>query len=327
MGNKLTYYDRQQIAHWRRAGLNAKQIAERIGRDRSVVWRELKRNSGCYLPYDANKAHYFAKRRAKKTNRAKLEKDLRLYKYVVEKLGEDWSPEQIAGRLKKCPPKGLAGKKLTHETIYQFIYDKEPWLYHKLRRAHPDRHLRCQRKKRKVIIPDRVPICFRPEKVNNRLELGHFESDSMVGKGHKYGLSVQYERAIQLSALNKIDNFTANETNDALKITVESLPDEFVKSVTFDNGLENAKHTEIKSDYRLLTFFCDPYKAWQKGGVENVIGLVRQYFPKGTDLTDVTSQRVYEIQEKLNNRPRKSLDFKTPNELLLEYKQNSKMLH
>lgn len=327
MGNKLTYYDRQQIALWRRIGLNAKQIAEKIGKDRTVVWRELKRNAGFYLPYDASDAHYFAQRRAKKTNRPILEKDLDLYRYVVECLEDDWSPEQVAGRLKKHPPKHLAGKKISHETIYQFIYDKEPWLYHKLRRAHPDRQPRYQRKKRKASTPGKVSICFRGEHINNRSELGHFESDSMLGKGRKYGLSAQYERSIQLALLNKVDNLTAEETKEALRITIESLPDSFVKSITFDNGSENAKHLEIKDDYDLQTFFCDPYKAWQKGGVENVIGLVRQYFPKGTDLTNVTKQEIYQVQEKLNNRPRKSLDFKTPNELLQEYKQNAKMLH
>jgi IS30 family transposase len=327
MGNKLTYYDRQQIALLHRIGLNAKRIAEKIGKDRTVVWRELKRNAGCYMPYEANSAHYFAKRRARKTNRPILEKDLALHKYVVEKLEKDWSPEQIAGRIKNHPPKHLVGKKISHETIYQFIYNKEPWLYHKLRRAHPDRQPRYQRKKRRTFIPDKVPIGLRPDEINDRLEIGHFESDSMIGKGHKYGLSAQYERSIHLARLNKIDNFSGDETNNALRITVESLPDGFVKSFTFDNGSENAKHKEVRDDYSLQTYFCDPYRPWQKGGVENIIGLVRHYFPKGTDLTNVTKEQINQVEELLNNRPRKSLDFKTPNELLIEYKQNSKMLH
>jgi IS30 family transposase len=327
MGDKLTYYDRQQIALWDRVGLNAKRIAEKIGKDRTVVWRELKRNAGCYMPYNADKAHYFASRRAKKTNRPILDKDPVLHKYVVAKLGEDWSPEQIAGRIKNHPPKHLIGKKISYEAIYQFIYDKEPWLYHKLRRAHPDRQPRYQRKKRGVFIPDKVPIGLRPDEINDCLELGHFESDSMVGRGHKCGLSTQYERSIHLARLNKINNFTAYETKEALKMTVESLPDGFVKSFTFDNGSENANHKEVKDEYSLRTYFCDPYRPWQKGGVENIIGLIRQYFPKGTDLTSVTREQIFQIQENLNNRPRKSLDFKTPNELLIEYKQNSKMLH
>jgi IS30 family transposase len=327
MGTKLTYYDRQQIAFWKRVGLNAKQIAERIGKDRTVVWRELKRNAGCYLPYDADSAQYFADRRAKKTNRPILRKDAALYDHVVLKLEEGWSPEQIAGRIKKRPTKRLAGKKISHETIYQFIYNEEPRLYHKLRRAHPDRQPRCQRKKRGVIIAGKVPISCRPSIAEDRSEIGHLESDSMVGKGHKSGLSVQYERSIQLTSLNKIENFTANETKEAIKMTVESLPDGFTKSITFDNGGENAKHLELKEEYKLLTFFCDPYKAWQKGGVENVIGLVRQYLPKRTDLTEITQEQIQVIEDKLNNRPRKSLDFKTPNELLKEYKQKSKMLH
>lgn len=327
MGNRLTYYDRQQIALWHRVGLNAKRIAEKIGKDRTVVWRELKRNAGCYIPYEANSAHYFAKRRAKKTNRPILQKDSALHDYVVKKLGDGWSPEQIAGRIKNHPPVHLVGRKIAHETIYQFIYDKEPWLYHKLRRAHPDRQPRYQRKQRRTFIPDKVSISARPEYVNDKLEPGHLESDSMVGKGRKYGLSAQYERSLHLVRLNKIDNFTAQETKEAIKIAIESLPDGFAKSLTFDNGGENAKHLELKEEYNLQTFFCDPYRPYQKGGVENVIGLVRQYFPKGTDLTDITNHQIFQIQELLNDRPRKTLDFKTPNELLIEYKQNSKMLH
>lgn len=328
MGTKLTYYDRQQIAYFKRLGLNAKRIAEKIGKDRTVVWRELKRNAGQFLPYDADDAQYFAERRAKKTNRPKLIKDTKLKNYIVEKINKKWSPEQISGRIRKHPPKHLAGKKITHETIYQYIYCHEPWLYHKLRKAHYDRHKKCGRKpNRRTFIPDRTPISARPDYINDKLQLGHLESDSMVGKGYKSGLSVQYERVIKLARLGKIDNFSAQETQDALMIAIESLPDNFIKSITFDNGTEGANHNRVKEAYNLQTFFCDPYCAWQKGGVENLIGLVRQYYPKGTDLTQITAREIYQVQEELNDRPRKSLDYKTPNELLIEYKQNSKMLH
>jgi IS30 family transposase len=327
MGNKLTYYDRQQIAFWHRIGYNAKRIAERIGKDRTVVWRELKRNRSPFFPYDADNAHYFSQRRAKRTNKPKLEKDIALRDYIVGCLRLGWSPEQISGRLKNHPPCKLKGRKISYEAIYQYIYDKEPWLYHKLRRAHPDRYRKFHRKKRPVSIPDRTPIALRDDAINSRQEIGHFESDSMIGKGHRHGLSVQFERAIQYVLIGRIENFTAEETKDAITMAIESLPDKFVKSITFDNGRENTQHIDIKNDYNIQTFFCDPYKAWQKGGVENVIGLIRQYLPKGTKLADITDIRVAQIQELLNSRPRKKLDYKTPDELLLEYKEKVKMLH
>lgn len=327
MGNKLTYYDRQQIALWHRIGLNAKRIAETIGKDRTVVWRELKRNRSPFFLYDADKAHYFAQRRARKTNKPKLEKDIALRDWVVENLKAGWSPEQIAGRLKNHPPRKLKGEKISYEAIYQYIYDKEPWLYHQLRRAHPDRYRKFHRKKRPVSIPDRTPIALRDDVINSRQEIGHFESDSMIGKDHKHGLSVQFERKIQYALVGRIENYTAQETKDALAMAIESLPANFVKSITFDNGRENTRHVDIKNDYNIQTFFCDPYKAWQKGGVENVIGLIRQYLPKRTDLTQITDIQIAQIQELLNNRPRKKLDYKTPNELLLEYKEDTKMLH
>lgn len=324
MGTTLTYYDRQKIEFWLRLKLKSPAIADKIGKERSVVWREIKRNKGEHMPYIASHAQYFATRRAKKTNKPKLMKNEALHDYVVWALYEGWSPEQIEGRLKTQPPKELKGATISYEAIYQYIYDHEPHLYHQLRRAKPARHKQRGRQKR-VTIPYRTSIHERPVEINQRIEAGHFESDSMVGKGQKQGLSVQYERKIQLVRMAKIQSFAAIETKDALIRTIETLPSGFTKSLTFDNGGEGAKHHELAKEYQLQTYFCDPYKAWQKGGVENMNGLIRQYFPKTTRFEVVPDEQVRTIQERLNNRPRKGLDYKTPNELLTEYKL--KMLH
>lgn len=325
MGTRLTYFDRQQIAFYSRLKWNAKRIAEVIGKDRTVVWRELKRNRSPHLEYEADKAHYYSKRRAQRTNRRKLAKYPKLRAYVRRRLGEGWSPEQIAGRLKAHPPPGLAKLAVSHEAIYQFIYEEEPWLYHKLRRKQPVRYQKCGRRKNKASIPERVSIHERPEEINNRSEVGHLESDTMLCKGRKVALSVQYERKIQLVRIHQVQGFNAPETKEALKHTIESLPDRFVQSITFDNGTEGAKHHELRQEYALHTYFCDTYAAWQKGGVENMNGLLRQYLPRKTDLSQITREQLYDIQEKLNNRPRKKLNYQTPNELLAEYK--GKMLH
>jgi len=328
MGTRLNYYDRQQIDYYSRLGWNAKRIAERIGKDRTVVWRELKRNRSPHFKYDADEAQYYSERRSKITNKAKLEKDEKLKEFVFKKLNLGWSPEQISGRLKNYPPEELEGKYICPESIYQHIYSSEPHLYHKLRRAHPNRWKKFGRKKqRREIIPEKVSIHDRPKEIDKRKELGHLESDSMVGKGRSRGISVQYERVSRYTSIQPIENFSSQETKDALTATIACLPDDFVKSITFDNGSENTKHTEIRDEYNINTFFCDPYSAWQKGGVENVIGLIRQYLPKKTDLSKVPIKNLYIIEYLLNNRPRKSLNYKTPNEVLKERTEEQEMLH
>lgn len=315
---RLTKYEREQIELYFRRGLSGRAIANEIGRHHSVVERELKRNRSPHFAYDSAKANYFSQRRAKNTNKRKLLKNERLREYVEEQLDEGWSPEQIAGRLKTNPPPELAGPTVSYEAIYQFIYEVEPWLYHKLRYKHPDRRKHYSRKSRKVVIPGKVSIHKRPEVVNERLEIGHFESDTMSCKGKKEALSVQYERAIQLVRIHKVQGFSAPETKEALSQTILSLPDNFTKSFTFDNGGEGAKHNELKREFDIKTYFCDTYAAWQKGGVENANGLLRQYLPRKLNLENVTDDQLYEIQERLNNRPRKKLNYQTPNEKLTE---------
>lgn len=319
---KLIKYDREQIEYYFRLGLSGRAIAKKIGRHHSVVERELKRNRSPHFKYEASKADYFSLRRAKKTNKRKLEKNEKLYDYVLEKLEKDWSPEQIAGRLKHHPPPKLKGQTVSYEAIYQFIYEVEPWLYHKLRYKRYDRQKHFSRKPRKVSILDRISIHQRSEAINQRYEIGHFESDTMSCKGKKQALSVQYERGIQLVRIHKVNGFDANETKEALKQTIWSLPDNFVKSFTLDNGGEGAKHHELKQEFNLQTYFCDTYAAWQKGGVENMNGRLRQYLPRKINLENITNNQLYEIQERLNNRPRKGLSYKTPNEKLTEFIQS-----
>lgn len=315
----LTLFDRQQIEFFLRQGLKSPAIADKIRKDRTVVWREIKRNKGNYTPYVAADAQYYADRRASKTDRRKLLKHPRLLAHVKEMLiVENWSPEQIAGRLKKQPPPELGSLTISHEAIYGYIYDEEPYLYHQLRRKHYERCPFGQRHTNKPVIPDRTPISDRPEGINEKKIIGHFESDSIVGKKHKQGLSVQYERVIQLVKIHRIKNFKPEETNEAIQLTMASLPDDFVQSFTLDNGNENYHH----QSWGLPTYFCDPYKSWQKGGVENINGLIRQYVPKGTDIRKVTDEQIKLYERKLNTRPRKKLNYQTPLEALSEYQRN-----
>lgn len=320
---RLTAYDREQIEHWVRLGLGVREIARRVGRDHSVVSRELCRNRSLHFSYEAKQADYFANRRAKKTNRRKLLKSTYLREYVVSKLRSGWSPEQIAGRIKTERPDELVGLNVSYEAIYQFIYEEEPWLYHQLRRRKPVRQHQLARQPQRLKIPERVSIHTRPEPINNRSQIGHLESDTVVGRGRKGYLSVQYERATQLLRLSCLSGLQAEKTVEALRYTIESLPTGFVRSITFDNGTENTKHTAIKDGYHIPTYFCDPASPHQKGGVENINGLLRQYLPKWRDLSTLTDQEAHKIQERINNRPRKKLNYQTPNEMLKRYQSGA----
>ena len=266
--------------------------------------------------YDAEVAQgRHEKRQMKKGNRKKFERKQKLKEYVIEKLKEDWSPEQIAGELRiRC---GMTI--VSHETIYQFIYSgegKELKLWLHLRRKHrPQRKKRGSRKSRKGhVISERVSIHERPVEVETKIRPGDLETDSMIFSQQKPILSVQTDRVSQKCALTGLEDKTALETKYALARAIE---DEYgatnVKTITFDNGSENTKHIEIRDTYQIETYFCDPYCSWQKGLVENINGLIRQYLPRHTNMSKVTQDQIYEIQEKLNNRPRKSLGYRTPN--------------
>jgi transposase, IS30 family len=319
-GRPLTLYEREKIESWLRLGRKKKWIAIKLNRDYSIIKREIKRNSGEMLPYNAQEAHYYAQRRKKKTNRRKLEKwqNEKLKKYVEKNLSEGWSPEEIAGRLKDNPPKELKrckDKTVSYESIYNWIYDGEGrfgGLYKKLRRKQKVRQRRFARKKQdKTTIKERISITQRPEVVAKRERIGDWETDSMIFSGRSI-LSVQFERKTKLCRLHKCEDKTAIRSEEALRDSIESLPGNFWQTITRDNGSENVLHhqTEVPS------YFCDTYCSWQKGGVENLNGLIREYFPKRSNLDKVEESEVYAVQERLNNRPRKSLNYLTPNEVL-----------
>lgn len=315
----LSQYEREQIAYSLKLKRGVRTIARLLRRDPGVISRELHRNrlpDGRYDPYRAQKK---ADLRATKTNARKLETDWVLHDWVGRKLREGWSPELIAGRLKEEPPPELVGATVSHEQIYRYIYDGEGrwegW-YRLLHRKHRRRRPRHGRKPQKVRIPERVSIHDRPEEIDERRRRGDWESDLAAYQRQRQALSVQYERKLMLTRLHRVADKTAAENHRAIGETLDALPPNLRQSLTFDNGPENVCHTRIRDAFRLDTFFCDPYSAWQKGGVENTIGLIRRYLPKDTDLATLTDDDLHAIEEKLNNRPRKKLNYRTPNEAL-----------
>lgn len=323
-GQPLTLYEREKLQVWMKSIASLRDIGRTLGRDHSVLVRELKRNTCPDGVYRAQKAHEYALKRLRKKRRRKLDTDERLRAYVVLRLTkDDWSPEQIARQLKKRPDSWMDGKGISHETIYTFIYEGQGrflGLYQYLRYARKSRRPRYARKSRRnQPISFITPLAFRSREAIDRSAFGHWESDTTVCEHRGAVLSVQYERSIQLCRLTKVEDKSALATEGVWR----DLAEEFsVKSLTMDRGSEGAHHWKLRLDYNVETYHCDPYCSWQKGGVENLNGLIRQYLPRGVDLDSISHHQIYAIQEKLNNRPRKSLGDKSPNQRLRELRQN-----
>ena len=316
---RITGYERQIIEAKVRQGHSARGIARSLGRDHRVISREIHRNKGDHSPYTATTAQRIADRRERRRVRTKLEKDPLLRQHVVASLRADESPEQIAGGLRHRRPAVVAGRHLCAETIYQYVYagaGRFEYLYPHLRRGRHRRRSQRARRPRKTLIPQRLSIHERPAEVARKTRVGHWESDTMVCRHQRSALSVQYERRSQLVRLHKVADRSALATEAAIRDTIASLPQELVRTITFDNGAEGACHVRLRDDYGLQTYFCDAYASWQKGGVENINGLIRQYVPKQARLDVMTAADIYAIQEQLNNRPRKNLHYLTPNEVI-----------
>ena len=317
-GKEITFYERERIETYLRMKKKKIWIAKRLNRDYSIIKREIKRNSGEVSPYLAVNAQRYAEKRKKNTNKRKLEKyeNKKLKEYVEKMLGEGWSPEQIDGRLKDQPPdeiKECRDKTISYESIYDYIYNREGQyggLYKNLRKKKYQRQRKFSRKQRHQTLKNRVSIHYREEVVNERKRFGDWETDSVIFSG-KSILSTQNERKSRLCRIHKCKDKSALASENALRNSINSLPELWL-TITRDNGTENVLHHETK----VPSYFCDPYSSWQKGGVENLNGLIREYFPKKSNLDAVSEKEIYFIQEKLNNRPRKCLNYLTPNEVI-----------
>jgi len=308
--------ERDLIAVHHANGHNVSDIARMLNRNKSTISRELTRNcSKTTKTYLSNQAHKRAKERKKQ---AAMKEELKCHKirnFVKNKLIEGWTPEIIAGELALDPKK----LKISHESIYLYIYKKRPDLVEYLPRAHKKRFKRVPKSNKKNNrIPNRISIDQRPEKINNRSEFGHWESDAIVSKQSKTALAVTIERISKLVKIKKIKQNKANMFSKAIIRRMKGLPACARRSITYDNGSENTQHELINDQLNTDSYFCNPYHSWEKGSVENVNGLIRRFLPKKTDFAKITHKRIKEIEFLLNNRPRKCLGFKTPNQVFLE---------
>jgi transposase, IS30 family len=310
----LTHAAREEISVLHSQGFTDADIGKVIGCHKSTVSRELARNAsvtyGCYRAHRAEQRS--AARRSAASRHQRLKNDT-IRSYVREKLAEDWTPELISGRLLEVHP----GLTISPEAIYQYVYAKDTPDREKLIAGLPRQHRKRKpkgngRKSKKVIIPSPVSIDHRPLIVEDREETGHWETDSMVSSQSKAALNTLVERTCRLTYITKLPRKTAEHTAAAIIRRLKHLPPEARRTLTLDNGTENAGHQDITSAIKIQCYFAHPYHSWERGSNEQVNGLIRRYLPKGTDFSMITDQRIKEIENKLNNRPRKCLGFKTP---------------
>lgn len=352
---KITKTERELLGQWKSEGLSNRECAKRLGRHVSTVGRELTRNrtrvnigkNDWQIIYEPLHAHSVAMERKQNAFNAKHPlKNSDVYSYVLKHLREGWSPEQISGRLREVDHKEDFHWQICMETIYQFIYrektdmtkqglkqerildkrlpdgktyatitDKNRPLWEFLRRKQKKRRKKNGRKVQRLRIPDRVSIHDRPKIVERRKQFGHWEGDSVVGRNHTSGLHTEYERVSSLTRFEYLVRITADETAVAARKIFTTLPQHARLTTTLDNGSEHIKHTE----FGIQAYFADPYASWQRGGNENANMWVRYYFPKGTDFSTIDSEELRDVEWELNNRPRKRLNFKTPQEVFDYY--------
>jgi IS30 family transposase len=309
----LTWEQRCQIEAYLATPLSKKEMAKGVGIPLSTLYRELAHNSNADGRYRAQAAH----NKSKKRKQANLDNPKRikgkLEQYILERLKLGWSPEQISGRL------WLERKvKISKVAIYNYVRkDRENngKLYMHLRRK--GRRKRDYNKKRagKSLIPNRTDIADREAIVDSKTRIGDWEADTVVGKAKNSGIITLVERRSKLLLMAKINNFTAEHVAETIERMLAQVHHK-LHTITFDNGLEFAQHTQLTVRFPgLKTYFAEPYKSWQRGLNEHTNGLIREYFPKGTDFSTITEVDIMRVQNRLNFRPRTVLNYKCPEEV------------
>jgi|ETNmetMinimDraft_8_1059916.scaffolds.fasta_scaffold55378_1 IS30 family transposase len=308
--SQLTEKQRYQIYEDLTQGISQTDIAQKIGVNKSTISRELERNSGLrgYRPRQAQQLS-----ESRKANCSNTRITCHHWERVEQLIREDWSPEQVSEWLQKNE-----GIRVSHEWIYLYIYldmQDDGDLY---------KHLRCQKKRRKRYgsysrrgqLKNRVSIDDRPSVVDLKNRIGDWEADTVAGKQTGPRLVTLVERKSRFTLVGLAQDKSSESVTNTINHMLKGYHDQ-VKTITYDNGKEFAGHVEIAQKSNSKAYFAHPYSSWERGLNENTNGLLRQYFPKGSDFTNLTDEEVSIAMEKLNNRPRKCLGFKTPNQVFL----------
>lgn len=295
--------------------ITQKEIAQIIGVSPSTVSRELRRNaqpSG--HEYQASIAHQLSHDRRR--NAPKFTKrSPRLLAFIVKRMSSGWSPEQVANNLRLRTHGKIS---ISHEFIYQWIIDDQViggGFYTYLRREKKVRQKRLGSYKKRGVLKNRISIHERPAEIELRQEAGHWEGDTLVGKGKQNALVTLVERVTGLTKIRYVEDCGSAAVNREMVAVANEAN---MQSVTLDNGKEFAKHETFTQETGVIVYFADPYSSWQRGTNENTNGLIRQYFPKGTDFSTVSAKQIQEVEDMLNNRPRKRLGYRTPKQVWRE---------
>jgi IS30 family transposase len=322
---RLSLPEREEIACLKAAGHSLRAIGRVIGRPASTVSRELARNTGLSGRYRASSAQHAAEQRAKRPKAAKLAPATMLRRVVKESLDRKWSPRQISERLVLDFP-DRPELRVSHETIYQALYVQgrgalRRELTSALRTGRALRMPRRQAQARRARTPGgivgMVNISERPAEVADRAVPGHWEGDLILGKDNKSAIGTLVERETRFVLLLHLpDGRDAATVAAVMTEVIGTLPPLLLGSLTWDQGKEMAHHRKITLDTGLQIYFCDPHSPWQRGSNENTNGLLRQYFPKGTDLSQHSAAELARVAAELNGRPRETLGWRTPTEAL-----------
>jgi len=326
---RLTLTDREEISRgiWAREQFTV--IARRIGRQTSTVSREIHSVAKYHWRYRAEKAQQHSNELKTRRRQKKLDTDLRLRTYVYEKIETEWSPEEIANRIKQDYPQDKT-MRISHETIYQHLYclPKGELKLELMRGLRQERKMRQPRKYahyRRQRIQDAISISERPKEAENRIVPGHWEGDLIVGKDHASAIGTLVERTTRLTLLVPLKKKNALAVRIAMAKAFKRIPSQFKKTLTYDRGLEMSQHKLFTKETEIQVYFADPYSSWQRGTNENTNGLIRQYFPKGTNFKTISRSMLSRVEQRLNGRPRKILGYYTPSEKFYELLTNQKI--
>lgn len=319
---KLSLKERVQIETLLNEKKTKAYIAKYLNRARSTISREINKwVQDKTHKYNADLAHWCAKDDyLNKRNLDKISTYKSLRYYVFKGLLNQWTPEQIAGRLKQQYPNDPI-MSISHESIYRYIYTQPQARLNKkliklLVRKKTRRYKAKKKRRNGSKISNQVSIDNRPEHIDLRQEIGHWEGDLIIGKNHKSAIGTIVERKSRYTLIVKLKAKNATEVAKMFSKKLNQLNPIFKKSMTYDNGIEMARHEIITKKTGMKIYFAHPYSSWERGTNENTNGLIRRYLPKGTDFTKISEKTLYNIQHKLNNRPRKIIAYKTPNEIL-----------
>lgn len=318
--HRLTLFEREEISRQMASGQNIRAIARNLNRTASTISREIQRSTTIqrddYRAVSAQRRAY--RNRHKPRENRKLNTNIPLRKVVFHYLARKWSPEQIAKRLTFLYPNDM-DMRISHETIYSYVYilprgALKNELAKSLRKRHKNRRQRNKNRKRTHALQDYLSIEERPAEAADRIIPGHWEGDLLVGCGNTSAIGTLVERTTRFIFLVKLKNKDAACVRESFAKEFQHLPKGLKRTLTYDQGQEMAEHKLFTKETDITVYFAHPHSPWERGTNENTNALLRQYFPKGTDFTKISKQRLKYVQDEMNDRPRKTLGFYTPHE-------------